>query len=114
MQHSDFKLLVQPFISLIVGTGSLYLFCNFGKLATDSFENMSDCVYNASWQQFDVELKKYVIFMIQNAQRSLYFHGYGMLTLNLETFTQVLAHTFRSCDAFYRNDNINAFVPHYL
>lgn len=92
MQHSDFKLLVQPFISLLVGTGSLYLFCYFGKLATESFENMSDCAYNANWLQFDIALKKYVILMIQNAQYSLHFHGYGMLILNLQTFTQVLNH----------------------
>lgn len=89
MQHSDFKLLVQPFISLSVGTGSLYLFCYFGKLATESFENISNCIDNASWQHFDIELKKYVIFMIKNAQRSLHFHGYVMLVLNLETFTYV-------------------------
>lgn len=94
MQHSDFKLLVQPFISLAVGTGSLYLFCYFGKLATESFENMSNCIYNTSWQQFDIELKKYVIVMIENAQKSLYFHGYGVLILNLETFTQVQFHIY--------------------
>lgn len=94
MQHSDFKLL-QPLISLAVGTGSLYLFCNFGKLATQSFQQMSDCVYNSNWQQFDIDLKKWMIFMIKNAQKPLHFHGYGMLILNLETFTQVNYYTFK-------------------
>lgn len=89
MQHSDFKLL-QPLISLAVGTGSLYLFCYFGKLTTESFENMSDCTYNSNWQQLDIDLKKYVIFMITNAQQPFRYHGYGMLILNLETFTKVI------------------------
>lgn len=35
---------------------SLYLFCNFGKLATTCCENMSDCANHICWQQFDIEL----------------------------------------------------------
>lgn len=89
MQHPDFEVFVL-FISIIVATGNVYLFCYFGKLATESFENTSNCIYISNWQQIDITLRKYIILMIRSAQRPLFFHGYGMFVLNLETFTQVL------------------------
>lgn len=88
MQHPDFELFVL-FISLAVATGNVYLFCYFGKLSTQSFENISGYIYNSNWQLLDIDLKKYIILMIKSTQPRLAFHGYGMFILNLETFTQV-------------------------
>lgn len=88
MQHPDSTLFVL-FISIVVAIGNVYLLCYFGKLATESFQNMSGCIYNSNWQQLDIDLKKYIILMVRSSRRPLIFHGYGMLILNLETFTQV-------------------------
>lgn len=59
-------------------------------MATESFENMADCTYALDWYQFDNVSKKYLIPIIQLAQRPLAYEGYIILTLNLETFTQVI------------------------
>lgn len=88
MQHPDFEL-VALFTSLIVGCGTVYTFCYFGKLATDSFNNTSHCIYDSKWQHLDNYLKKHLLLMMKISQRQLYYHGFGMLTLNLETFAQV-------------------------
>lgn len=68
---------------------NLFLYCYFGKMATHSFEKMASCLYRANWHYFPIELQKYYVIMIGNAQRPLYYHGFGVAILNLETFTKV-------------------------
>lgn len=67
----------------------MFIFCYYGKIATESFENMADTLYEASWPDLPIELQKYFIVMIGNAQQPLYYHGFGMAILNLQTFTKV-------------------------
>lgn len=67
----------------------LFVYCYFGKLATESFLNMSDGLYQSNWFKLPVNLQKYFVPMIQNTQRPLYYHGFGIAVLNLETFTKV-------------------------
>lgn len=55
-----------------------FLYCYFGKSATDSY-----------WQKLPIELQKYLILMIANMQRPLYYHGFGIAVLDLETFIKV-------------------------
>lgn len=50
---------------------------------------MSDCLYEFNWQSFPVDLQKYIQLMIQNAQKSVFYHGFGMVNLDLMTFTEV-------------------------
>lgn len=99
MQHPSFEV-VTCMMSIIIGTANPFLFCYLGKLATESFENMAYCVYSSNWHQLDVNLKKCAVLMITIGQRPLIYHGYGMLTLNLETFTQVMAHFFEISKVF--------------
>lgn len=68
----------------------LFLNCFFGKIATESFEKMSYDLYEANWQRLSIDLQKYIMFMIENAQRPLYYHGFGVAVLNLKTFTSVI------------------------
>lgn len=68
---------------------TLFAYCYFGKLATQSFEDMADAFYESNWQNLPINLQKYMILMIANAQKPLYYHGYGLAVLNLETFTAV-------------------------
>lgn len=91
MQHPDFELAMLV-IAAFVGIGNLFVFCYFGKLTTESSLKMTDCVYDLNWRHFDNNLKKCLIPILQMGKRPLTYEGYGIFTLNLETFTQVISH----------------------
>lgn len=76
-------------IALLIGLSNLFVYCYFGKLATDSFFKMSDCLYNANWHALPIKLQKYFILMIQHSQQPLSYHGFKMVIFNLETFMAV-------------------------
>lgn len=97
MQHPDLEL-VMLIIAAFIGIANLLVFCYFGKLTTESSLDMADCVYNLNWHQFDNDLKKNLIPIIQMGQRPLIYEGYGIFTLNLETFTQVIICKFETMD----------------
>lgn len=76
--------------AVLVGTSNLLMYCYLSKLATDSYAKMSDCVYNKiTWYELPIGLQKYFVLMIQNMQQPLNYHGFGVIYLNLETFTKV-------------------------
>lgn len=68
----------------------LFLYCFFGKLAIDSFARMADSLFEANWQDLPINLQKYFILMIANSQKPIYYHGFGVAILNLETFCKVI------------------------
>lgn len=80
-------------IILIIGISillaNLFLYCFFGKMASESFDQMTECLYESNWQTFPIEFQKYVLLMIGNAQRPLFYEGFGLVALNLRTFTKV-------------------------
>lgn len=77
-------------LSIPIVMAVLFGYCYFGFLATESFGKMSDCIYNdIDWQKIPIELKKYIILMIANMQRPLYYHGFNVVTLELNTFCRV-------------------------
>lgn len=78
-------LVMTTFVALSV----LFLYCYFGKLAADSYELMCECVYDSFWQKLSPNLQKYIVVMIANMQQSLYYHGFGIVTLDLRTFIRV-------------------------
>lgn len=88
MQNIGFGIL---FVLMLVSINilNLFLYCFFGKMATDSFKEMSICLYKTNWQNLPIDLQKFVVLMIGNAQRPLYYHGFGVAILDLETFTKV-------------------------
>lgn len=67
----------------------MFVYCFFGKMATESFEQMSICLYESNWTEFSVDLQKYIMLMIQNSQRTLFYHGFGIINLDLMTFCKV-------------------------
>ena len=68
----------------------MFVYCYFGKIATESYSTMADSTYEINWHDLPVRHQKYVMIMIQNMQRPLYYHGFGVVVLNLETFTKVM------------------------
>lgn len=67
----------------------LFFYCYFGKLSAESFEKMADCVYEMRWQMLPLRLQKYVVVMIENTQKPLYYHGFKIIKLQLNTFVKV-------------------------
>lgn len=67
----------------------LFLFCCFGRLLTEKYERMPDCLYESKWNELPIELQKFYVIIIGVSQRPLFYHGFGMIYLNLQTFTQV-------------------------
>lgn len=51
---------------------------------------MSDRLYESNWQDLPVDMQKYFILMIKNANRPISYNGFGVATLNLETFLKVI------------------------
>lgn len=88
MRHIDINM---GFLLIVVSIGgsNLFLYCFFGKVATESYRKMVDSLYEANWQILPIELQKYFILMIGNAQRPLYYSGFGVAVLNLKTFCKV-------------------------
>lgn len=69
-------------------SGALF-YCFFGRMATEQFSQMADCLFQSDWPNLPIQLQKYYILMIDNAQLPLCYHGFGMTIMNLETFTKV-------------------------
>lgn len=87
-RHIDFEMCVL-LVSTIVVVANLFLYCYYGKLATESFHQIADCLYEANWINFSIDQQKCVTFMLMHAQIPLYYHGFGIAVLNLETFSGV-------------------------
>lgn len=68
---------------------NVFVYCYFGKCATESFRKMVDCIYESKWHELPIKLQKSLMLMIQNSQKPLYYHGFGFFVLNLENFTDV-------------------------
>lgn len=66
---------------------------------------MSDCLYESDWRSLDIPQQKHFILMISNAQRPMVYHGFGIVILNLATFTKVNRFEVH---AFIRHDE---FIP---
>ncbi|XP_055297593.1 odorant receptor 2a-like [Sitodiplosis mosellana] len=69
---------------------NLFLCCFLGKLASKSYEQMADALYDCNWHKLPLNLQKYLIIMIADAQIPLNYHGCGVITLNLETFSGLM------------------------
>lgn len=83
--------------SSVAGVSSLFFYCYFGRLATEIFGNMADCLFDSNWQCLPLKIqRRHLIIMIQNAQRPLHYHGVGIVVLNLNTFGKVIKSVY-SC-----------------
>lgn len=67
----------------------MFPYCYFGKVATDSFLQMSDYLYEMNWRNLPAKLQKYFIPMIQNMQKPIFYHALYVCILDLNTYTRV-------------------------
>lgn len=73
-----------------LGIANLFLYCYFGAVATESYEKMAKSVYDCKWPELSIDLQKYILVMIMNAQRPLHYHGFGIAILDLNTFAKLI------------------------
>lgn len=88
MKHVDFEFFVLM-NDFLVGTVNLFVYCYFGKLATESYEKMAECLYESNWHEKSYHLQKKILLMIENIQEPVVYHGFGVAVLNLSTFVKV-------------------------
>lgn len=87
MECIDMDKIVVVFADACVGLFNLFCFCYFGKVSSDSFELMSESLYECNWPDLGTsQLKMYFVIMIKNAQTPVYYQGMKMVTLDMETF----------------------------
>lgn len=97
----DFALILQVFhhmdlsvvftsMGAIISMSNLFIYCYFGRLTTDSFGEMSECLYyDLNWFKLPIKLQKYLVVIIANMQKPVYYHGFEFAILNLRTFIKV-------------------------
>lgn len=71
------------------GISNLFVYCYFGKMATESYEKMGDCLYESNWIELSPKLQKYLVIIIGNTHKPVYYSGFGLVVLNLLTFNKV-------------------------
>lgn len=75
--------------AMMLSGSIMFVYCYFGEMATESFGNLASALYESSWQNLSIKLQKCYILMIANAQRPLYYHGFHVSILSLNTFAKV-------------------------
>lgn len=88
MKDPDFSIAILLCAALL-SVAMLFLFCYFGKVSTEKFIEMPDCLYESTWNEFSIEVQKFYLIILGAAQRPHFYHGFGVIYLNLETFTMV-------------------------
>lgn len=72
------------------GMVNLFIYCFFGKMTTENFANMPDYLYfDMKWHKLSVKLQTYIVLMIQNMHKPIFYHGFDVAVMNLNTFLQV-------------------------
>lgn len=89
MQHPDMNLYMITVST--TGSGSvLFLNCYFGEKAANSYLDMAQHFYMMSaWYKLPIDLQRYYVLMMANAQRPTYYDGLGIAYLNIPTFGRV-------------------------
>lgn len=88
LQHLgfDISIILAAFLAV---SANPFLYCFYGKNSTDCYAKMADLLFESDWQNLPTDLQKYFILMIGNMHRPLYYHGFGIAVLDLETFRKV-------------------------
>lgn len=78
----------RPISPMINWLGIFYLVCDFGDKVTYEFTSMCDSYFDTLWLHLPVDLQKYFILAILNAETPVYLEGFGVHSTR-ETFKKV-------------------------
>lgn len=65
------------------------LMCNFATFATDRIASLGDVVYESSWDELPLKIRRYVALIIARSQEPVYFTGYNLVRCTLEILGKV-------------------------
>lgn len=88
MRDVNFEVIFLLLVASVALT-DLFLYCYFGRVTTESYENMADNLFGCNWPDLPNELRQYFVIMIADAQRSCCYSGFKLALLNLEKFCSV-------------------------
>ena len=89
IKHLDMSFLL--FIGgLTMSIMNLFFYCFYGKSATEYYLHFADLLFESKWYELPNQYQKFIILMLENAQRPIYYHGSNIAYLNLETFTKAI------------------------
>lgn len=97
-------------VGVSISTSNLFFYCFYGKLATDCYIQFPQYLFESNWWKFKVKQQKMISTMICNAQQPLYYHGSGIVNLNLETFQKVNNSIFLACRIFIVDNHVFFFI----
>lgn len=77
------------FGAFIIGVFNIFCYCFFGKSTTENFDRIANCLFQSNWIELPVKLQKYFVIIIGNAHKPFFYHGLGIVVLDLESFAKV-------------------------
>lgn len=89
MQDRSYSDIFISIAGLLTGISILLAYCYLGKVASESYIHMSDCIYELKWPKLRVRMQKSVILMIASMHESIFYHGLKIILLDLNTFIRV-------------------------
>lgn len=76
--------------TVLIAITSILVYCFLGKLAAESYAKISDeCLFIMKWYRQPIEWQKCYILVTLNMQMPVFYQAFGVIYLNLETFTKV-------------------------
>lgn len=67
----------------------VYFYNYFGDETNDSFENISELLYQSDWFKQPQHVQKTLLLMMQNAQQEMFYTTFGGFPLNVDTLGRV-------------------------
>lgn len=86
MMNAEFFVSVS---ALWMSVAGMYVYGYFTTKVTSQIQSIGDQMYNTEWIRYPVEYCRFVQLTISRSQRSLYFHGFGLINCDLVTFSKV-------------------------
>lgn len=68
---------------------SLYLFCHFGNLVTQRFEDVGSQISQLAWYKLPLRSQKDYILILALTQKKVYINGFGNARCTREVFMKV-------------------------
>lgn len=81
--------LISPLPSMANCIFYVYFYNYFGDETNDSFESISELLYQSDWYKQAEHVKKTLLLMIQYAQQEMFYTTFGGFPLNVDTLARV-------------------------
>ncbi|KAG5683305.1 hypothetical protein PVAND_012592 [Polypedilum vanderplanki] len=86
----DLQLLIFNAIFCLITMIQIFIQCFFGQILYDANLNLVDSIYECGWENMkDVNLKKFLVFVIKRSQKCAAFSLLGIWKITLEQFKSV-------------------------